>query len=110
MRDVLNTLASIEAENAMIVLKEQQWRHRPMRDPKPAIDAMRAISTEVADQYDVLMSRASKGRGIFSRTRPTEWADIQAEWGGIRDRLLQDWNEAKAASEPVPGARRARVR
>ncbi|MCB0252174.1 MAG: strawberry notch family protein [Anaerolineae bacterium] len=110
LRDVLNTLASIEAENAMIVLKEQQWRHRPMRDPKPAIDAMRAISTEVADQYDVLMSRASKGRGIFSRTRPTEWADIQAEWGGIRDRLLQDWNEAKAASEPVPGARRARVR
>lgn len=107
-RDVLNTLAAIETENAMIALKHKQFATRKPRDPQPAIDLLAGISMELANQFDLRVSRGSVGSTIFQKVRIPDWKETVEGWPALRDEVLAGWREA--GSERVSGSRRIRVK
>jgi N12 class adenine-specific DNA methylase/predicted kinase/alkylhydroperoxidase family enzyme len=107
-RDVLNTLAAIETENALIALRHKQFATRKLRDPQPAIDLLASISMELANQFDLRVSRGSSGTTIFQKVRIPDWKETVEGWPVLRDEMLEGWRDA--GSERVSGSRRIRVK
>lgn len=94
----MNTIAAVEAENAMIALKQEQFASRKPRPLEPALDVLRAASPDVADQYERRLRRA----------HVKDAGDVLSEWPSVRDELLADWREA--SGEKMAGMKRHKAK
>ena len=97
VRQVLALIRHIEANNALVTLRHDQFANLNLLDIRQAHDLLRAASPEVFAEYERRLSRA----------HVSDFADAQ-RWPSERDRLLREWQDAVDRGAALDTRRRSR--
>jgi hypothetical protein len=101
VRQIMALLRHVEAHNALVVLRHEQFANFELLPIQPGLDLLQAVSPTVAAEYTTRLTRA------HVPDFPTI-ASGETSWPTRRDALLRRWQEAvdQDAAAQLPSFRR----